>query len=296
MLEKHAYLFMVYNNINVLEKSLKLIDNKKNDIYIHIDIKSNIMEKLKKITDNLKFSNVYYTQRLDVRWGDYSQIDCELLLLKEATSNLEYQYYHLLSESDLPIKSQEEIHNFFSTNNGKEFIEFQEFPKNRLFSTRFKVYNIFTRDQKEPNKIKRYVKYVIRKIFTISQLFVGYDRTKKFNKEIKYGSNWFSITDKLARYVIEHESIIKEMFEHGVCVDEHFLQTLVFNSDFRKDVYKEGNMRLIIWKNNANSPYVFKIENYDDIVNSNKLFARKFSENIDLKIVDKIYNNIKEKF
>ena len=291
---KHAYLFMVFDNLNVLKRTLKLIDDERNDIYIHVDVKSDIIAKLKKITNSLKFSNVYYTPRTDVRWGDFSQIKCELLLLKEASREKSYQYYHLMSESDMPIKTQNEIHNFFDNNNGKEFIEFQEFPNNKLFETRFKTYNLFTKYARTQNKLMQYTLYCVRKLFSIFQYIIKYDRTQKFGLEIKYGSNWFSITDKLVKYVLQQEELITNIFKHGLCVDEHFLQTIAYNSKFINNLYKKGNMRLIIWKDNANSPYVFKISDYDNIMNSNKIFARKFRETVDLKIVDKIYSNLKE--
>ena len=36
---KHAYLIIAHNNFYILEKLIKLIDDKRNDIYIHIDKK-----------------------------------------------------------------------------------------------------------------------------------------------------------------------------------------------------------------------------------------------------------------
>lgn len=37
---KHAYLIMVHNQFYVLEILLKLIDDERNDIFLHIDKKS----------------------------------------------------------------------------------------------------------------------------------------------------------------------------------------------------------------------------------------------------------------
>ena len=43
-------------------------------------------------------------------------------LLKAAIKG-NYDYYHLISGMDLPIKTQKEIHEFFENNKGKEFIQ-----------------------------------------------------------------------------------------------------------------------------------------------------------------------------
>lgn len=101
---------MAHNNFYILEKLLLLLDDPRNDIYIHID---------KKISDfnfgyfqNLcKASKVRYPQkRINVRWGTQSLVITELLLYKTAVAYESYQYYHLLSGVDLPLKSQHEIH------------------------------------------------------------------------------------------------------------------------------------------------------------------------------------------
>lgn len=294
-MKKHAYLFIVLNNFKVLEKSLRLVDDERNDIYIHLDKKSNNKEELEKITEQLKKSNIYFTERTDVRWGSYSQVECELLLLKQATQVCKYKYYHLLSESDMPLKTQNEIHNFFENNEGTEFIEIQEFLENKLFETRFKCYHIFSKSMRHPNKLIRYITYVLRKSFVILQHIFKYDRTKKYQMDIKYGSNWFSITDNMARYVLENEKLIYQVFKHGSCVDEHFLQTTAYNSKFKDKLSKEGNMRLIVWKKNSNSPYIFKNNDYDMLINSDKLFARKFQEKEDFNIVEKIFNMLNNK-
>ncbi len=62
---------------------------------------------------------------MSVSWGGYSQVQCEILLLKEAIEH-NYDYYHLMSGVDLPIKTNKEIHEFFIKNKGKEFISFDK--------------------------------------------------------------------------------------------------------------------------------------------------------------------------
>ena len=40
-MKKHAYLIMAHNNPYILKKLLNLIDDKRNDIYLHIDKSQN---------------------------------------------------------------------------------------------------------------------------------------------------------------------------------------------------------------------------------------------------------------
>lgn len=63
--------------------------------------------------------------------GGYSQIDAVLYLIAAATNNsISYEYFHFLQGSDLPIKSQNQIHDFFRKSNGLEFISVE---KNRTY-------------------------------------------------------------------------------------------------------------------------------------------------------------------
>ena len=70
------------------------------------------------------------------------------------------------------------------------------------------------------------------------------------------------------------------------------MQTILLNSQFKNSVIN-NNVRLIDFDRGKNSsPYTFKKDDYDELVNSNFLFARKFDENVDKKVVDLIYNYV----
>ena len=121
-MKKHAFLIMVHRNDEVLETLLKLLDDERNDIFIHIDAKAALrMEELKRY---IKKSGFYQAERVRVNWGGYSQIQAELNLLEAAAGQESYARYHLLSGADLPIKTQDEIHQFFDAHGEKEFVGF----------------------------------------------------------------------------------------------------------------------------------------------------------------------------
>lgn len=293
---KHAYLIIAHNEPYILEKQLKLIDDERNDIYIHIDKKwKNFdFDYFKKI---VKKSNLYFIPRLDVRWGTYRQIECELLLLKMAYSN-KYAYYHLISGIDMPLKSQDEIHAFFNENNGYEFIHFDCYDSVKEETIeRIKYYHLFT------SKFRN--KGLLAKIYNSLHFhLIRFQKKLKINRckdlNIRKGANWFSITNDLAGYIISNEKFIKKYFKYSYCSDELFVQTLVYNSKFYNNLYLKKDddymsiMRYIDW--NRGEPYIFKSEDFNDLINSKYLFARKFSTKVDKKIIDKIYDHIKGDF
>lgn len=118
-MDKHAYLIMAYNNPKQLLSLIGLLDDPRNDIYVHIDKDADFpMEIFTSCTSKAILTLV---PRVSVRWAHYSQVEAELQLLHSATEHDKYLYYHLLSGMDLPLKSQDYIHDYFRDKN-TEFI------------------------------------------------------------------------------------------------------------------------------------------------------------------------------
>mgnify|MGYP000441235444 CR=1 FL=1 len=69
--------------------------------------------------------SIWFHEKSNVCGGGYSQIDCELSLLKEAIRD-NNDYFHFMSGNDYLLVSEEEFKAFFYKNQGKEFIGFQE--------------------------------------------------------------------------------------------------------------------------------------------------------------------------
>lgn len=272
---KHAFLIIAHNNIRILNILIEMLDDYRNDIYLLIDKKSKI--KQSEIIP-CKNSTLFNLERIDIRWGDYSQIKAELSLLKEAHKHDNYSYYHLLSGNDLPIKSQDYIHNFFKTHNGYEFIGFAQGQKAKCDCyNKVMKYHFFTKYYKGPLLIKIFffiIRYIIEKI--VNRVI---KRTEDIN--FKKGCNWFSITNNCCEFILSKEYFIRKRFSFTRCGDEIFIQSLVYNSPFYNKCFCtsiefEGCMREIDW--NRGKPYVWTINDKEELCQSNKLFARKFSE------------------
>ena len=73
-------------------------------------------------------------------------VEVELFLFKIAAKR-NFDYYHLLSGQDLPIKPIHEIKKFYEDNNGKEFIDVSlDFSKTRQVKRRAKYYYFFSKN------------------------------------------------------------------------------------------------------------------------------------------------------
>lgn len=291
-MNKQAFLIMYHNDYYVLEKLLKQIDSKKFDIYLHVDkkVRNFDFEYTKKI---LKESNIYFIKRLNIKWSTYSQIKCELELLKEA-SKKNYSYYHLISGVDLLLKSSDEIYAFFEKNNGSEFVAYQDINKvTEDQKERIKYYHFLNKNRRHNNKLIRELSTKIYYKLLSIQKKLKIDRLKNNRLEIRKGANWFSITNNLAKYILTKQKEISKIYKHSNCADEIFLQTITYNSKFKNNIYNEYQdehqniKRYIDW--NRGEPYTFTIDDYEELINSKCFFARKFSSEKDKEIIDKIF-------
>lgn len=289
MESKHAYLIMAHGDFELLKILLILLDDIRNDIYVHIDkkAKSFVADEFKMI---VKKAGLFFTNRVNVAWGGYSQIKAELILLNEAVKR-KYSYYHLLSGADLPIKSQNEIHDFFATNTEKNYIGIDARGIEECGAiSRIGHYRFFQdylgRGSQKRNNYMLFICDIIERNLFKMQEYLQINRLKKWDVCIYKGPNWFSITHSLAKYILENSRIIKKHFNKGICADELFLQTIAMNSKYKESI-DNNCLRYIDW--HRGNPYIFQITDFDELCKSDKLFARKFSYERYPEIVKKIY-------
>lgn len=285
---KHAFLILAHKDDENFRTLLSILDNPKNDLFVHMDIKNQNYKKAD-IEGVIKHGKIYHTKRFNVQWGSYSMVKAELELLKKSTKTGQYEYYHLLSGDDLPIKPISYIHKFFYENSGKEFVGMVKneskykfrvsryyFFQDKLGRAPEKALNIW-------RKADRYSSIIAQKI--------SFTRNKSL--DLWYGSQWFSITDAFARYVLSQKRWINKHFKYTYIPDELFIQTLLSKSPFVQNVYKIENnssyksaMRLIDW--GRGRPYVFQDSDFNELMSSEMLFARKFDSNLNPELTKRI--------
>ena len=293
-MNKHAFLIMVHDDFYTFEKLICLLDNKINDLYIHVDKKVKNFDK-DKYKNLIKESSIIFIDRMDVRWGSILQINCTIKLLNEALKT-HHSYYHFISGVDLPIKTNYYIHTFCD-NSGMDFVDFSSFDKiDDMYVDRIKYYQLFDKQWRNKNeKIARIAKS-IRFRFCIIQKKFKINRLRNSNMVFRKGANRFSITEKTATYIVNQTKILR-YFKHSYCADELFIQTIIYNSKYKDNIYLEKNnktnsFRYVDW--NKGNPAIIKEEDYNDVIKSNNLFARKFNSQVDKKVIDRIYNELKK--
>lgn len=286
---RHAYLIICHNHFEQLIIMLKALDDERNDFYIHVDKKvANFPKEM--VEQAIQKGRCQFVERVEVNWGAFSQINCELVLLKAATQSY-HSYYHLISGVDFPIKSQTYIHEFFEQNNGNEYIEFCKEEQRKDFLYRVSWYHLFQEkigNEKDTSFfIRQWCKWEHRLLKI--QRILGIDRIRKQHDLFFKGANWFSITHGLAVFIVNNEEYIKKWFRWSNCGDESFVQVIAMMSPYKENIVND-HLRYIDWE--RGTPYVFKKEDYDVLKSSQYLWARKFDDQVDREIIDMLYQNI----
>ena len=269
-LTRHAYLIIAHNQPHLLQLLVSLLDDERNDIFILLDAKSRD-ERLRNIT--VKRSRLTYVPSIAIWWGEVSQIESELVLFDSAFRQGPYRYYHLLSGQDLPLKSQDEIHHFFDSQQGAVFMEAgakDEWIGKRL---RKHYFHNYKHEQRRTwwQEVQRFLQ---RQLLSLQKRLLPEPRID-WLPQLAMGSNWVSLPQEAVAYVLERRQQIERSFKHSFCCDEVFLQSVLWNSPFFPAI-TNNNLRYIDW--NRGKPYTFQYEDLAELEQSGKLFARKFSE------------------
>jgi Core-2/I-Branching enzyme. len=140
-----------------------------------------------------------------------------LQIFKEAYSVLEYDYYHLISGVHFPLKSKNEIFDYFDSLKGKSLLIPMRYSEYEV-TLKIRRYNFFTKYFKD-----KYFEKIVQFIWK-SLIFVQKILNIKKNKDVNYikASNWVSVSRRHIDIILNNEKSIIKQFKYSFCGDEFF--------------------------------------------------------------------------
>lgn len=285
---KHAYLILAHHQFALLELLVRSLDHAGNGIFIHFD--SKVTEIPAIAVQNAALYLI--EERVDVRWGDLSVVEAEYVLFEEAFQTDHYDYFHLVSGVDMPIKSQEYIRQFFTAHSGAEFIGFYQGEVEQQIDRKVQRYHLFPKDFRLETTFSGFAKKILRAVFLRVQLILGIRRNQ--GVRFKKGTQWVSVSRNFVAYLLSYKEKVLNTYHHTYCPDEIYKQTLCWYSPFRERVYdllNEGrsSLRMVGWKNG--NLYDWEDKDFEKIMQSESVFARKFNTT-NISVVHRIFTAI----
>lgn len=280
-----ANIIMAYKNPRQVERMILAMDHPDFDFYIHLDKKIDMAPFLF-LKDLPRVS--FIQKRTVCNWGGFQFVRAVLESLTAVLNNkIHYDFYNLLSAQDYPIKPMPEIAKFFEDNIGKSFMSYDMENGEAWWAhakSRYETYHFTDFTFKGRYLLQRLVNSVLPK--------------RQFPLKVKlYGtcvSSWWSISTASAIYLsnfVKSNAKLMRFMKYTWAADEFLMATLIMNST-HKDSVVNDNLRLITWQDDLPNPIIFKAEDYDKILKSDKLFARKFDVEVDETILDLIDQNV----
>lgn len=277
-----AHLIIAHKNPVQLERLIRALDHHDAYFYIHIDKKTEIAPFL--FLKNIE-RVVLVEDRMICNWGGFSFIETTIKLLTLALdSGLKFDFFNLLSAQDYPLKSPEEIHNFFANKSGSSFLSFDASTETIWWK---EAENRYTKFHFTDLNFK--FKYLIQKIVNVLMPI------RKIPSSLSplYGGNkccWWTINRDCASYLVDffkRNSEVSSFLKLTWGSDEFVIATILMNSPYHNEIVNE-NYRYIDWSGGGGHPKILKIEDLDPMLKSGMMFARKFDLDQDIDVLDKI--------
>ena len=251
------------------------------DIYVHIDKKTDISCFKAAINS----SNIHFlSSRVVVSWAGISMIDALNLLIQSALINKE-RYTHLvfLSGTCYPIKRVDIIQRILTQNPRKEFIKFIDMRK----SPEHYMKQITQKWFKEPFLNNAKGKFPIFFDKALRIMLHKFRFNNHWNDKLVpyFGSTWCALTVDCCQYLIDFQKNnpwYRQMNCFTFSPDEHYYHTIIGNSEYKhratgeqkfegRGLWRLANFHII----DKSLAKWFTLADWEEIVNSDKMFVRK---------------------
>lgn len=286
-----AVLLALHNHPEQANCFIEQMDNNDNvEIFIHIDGRSlDIENKLLK-SKHIHIMPIHF----NVSWGDFTQVQYVVELLKFASEFGEFDYYSLHTGNDIIVKPIEQLFQFLEKDHKYAYLDCHALPwkewqygggLGRLALTWPDAF----RKRLKPHSAQRYLRSLYGKAYG-----AGILRGKKLPNIQFYGrSAFFTIREDCAknilRYLDNNQWFLK-LFEKALCGDEIFIDTLANLTVGENTIENSNNLRYIdfgsIDKRNVGAPKTLTEGDIENIDKSNAFFARKVDLSVDREIID----------
>lgn len=285
---KIAFLLTLYNNPEQANIFIKqILQYPESYIFIHIDKKSKEIESSLVKNERVKIIPENY----NVEWGDYSQIQANLALMKYVLNTDDFQYISVHSGNDLLVRKMDDLVEFLKQDHKYAYLDCNPLPYEEyqygggLGRIALKWPKVFRKKYGQYSPI-RVLRSLYGKAYGAKIL-----KGKELPREITfYGqSDWFTLsgdcTKNIINYVRENESFV-ELFRDSLIGSELFFNTLVYLTKGKNEISADDNLRYIDFSNpdkkTPGSPKLLTIDDKEKILASKMFFARK----VDIKNIN----------
>jgi hypothetical protein len=297
---KIALLILTHKDPVHLKRLINACNHPHVDIYLHIDKKSNFHEEINKWNDTKLNNRITVIPSSNVKWASISQTVARLELMKYAQNKGAYSHYIMISGQCYPIKPITQIVNKLKHSIGTSFIQHEAIPTPLLGINegldRIECYSY--------NILGKKVTYFTRKmnitfnrkgeiINALLSFIHIFKKKRSFPNYIKayYGIDWWVLSSEAVNYIIDFAKSHPDYHQYNVHTRhtcEIYFPSILAGTDYKGLLVNESPHFMIWDKENSAHPIILKENNFDEIYESNALFARKFESSQSSELIKRI--------
>lgn len=278
---RQAILITAYRDMPQLLRLVEWFDDDF-ELFIHID--SKCQEDCSSLEQH---KHIHIYRNYKIKWGDYRHLLAIILLMKESYKQADLEYFHLITGSDYPIPPLAEFKNFCEEHRHENFVEHFPLPHDDWGVegglNRIQYYWL------QPSYRVKHGRLVEKSIKWQRRLGIR-RRFRYFDGKIYGGGTYWSVSreavGKALEYLYEHPDYLRR-FRMTSIAEEICLPALWAGIGMpMQNDYK----RYIDWGADGGNPQVLTEKDYDNIVSSGALFARKMASGASDKLIKMLDN------
>ncbi len=283
---KIIYIISAYKYPEQLIRLILRLNTEKNHFFVHIDKKTSA-EIYNQISERLSpFPNVVFLERHKCYWGDFGHVSATIKGIKEIyNKKLYFDYVILLTGQDYPIKSNSQIENFLKETEKKSFIKHFQIPCEYWYKGGF-------------DRIERWHFRFFNKPLAFPNKYLEFPVKRQFPKGFKPfgGFSYWCLSRECVEYIqnfLNQNREFLDFFKYVLIPDEIFFQTILLNSPLKENIIND-DLRYIKWRPRTPNPLILGKNDFEEMIKSSNLFARKFDLTQDADVLDMIDQKILE--
>ena len=266
------------------------------EVFIHIDKKARDIEKDLIIDNRIHILPYSYS----VNWGDYSQVQYVLYMMRYIQAYKSFDYYSLHTGNDLLVRPMQELAAYLEKDNKYAYLDCYPLPWDQWqygggLGRLEMVWPIWMRKRLKPHSLKRYLRALYGRLYVIPFL-----RRRKLPCGVQfYGKSAFytlrqDCVSDIINYNDEHPEF-SNFFKPVLCGDEIFVDTIAhITAAENKIIDDHNNLRyddfMTVNRVTVGAPKILTTEDIKAIEKSGMFFARKFDYNVDNNVIQYFIN------
>lgn len=280
---RQAILITAYQDMPQLRRLVDWFDSDF-ELFIHLD--KRCREDISWMDD---LSNAHLYRKYAVEWGDFRHLKAIVLLMKEAYAHADLKYFHLITGSDYPVPPIAEFKSFCKEHRDDNYLEHFPLPHADWGSegglNRIDYYWL------RPNSTRTNGAWLTRKLVNLQRRLGIRRGFKYFDGNLYGGGTYWSVARETVKIAVEylnsHPGYLRR-FRHTSIAEEICMPTIWCNSGIP---LINDHKRYIDWGPDGANPQVLTEKDYDNIVSSGALFARKMGSIVSKPLIKKLSNH-----